>query len=294
MKRFLFLVLSFTTFYGAIYAQDYQTRFSQERKLDCFKTNDAVYQTIVFSSAALTDLKGWAELPFINTSIQLSANKYVNLSVEYTDFRDITLDYPLLPSRGSINRNQDPTTIPYVIDPASYIDAFYPGYEAIAETPYIIRDVRGTTVSVFPFQWNAVTKTLRIYTQLTVTLTENNEPATNPLLRENPNPIREVRGMYRSIFINYQEPRLPLTMAEFGDILVITTARDEAAVQPYIDWKMEKGYNVDKEVVATGYSAVQTKGLIQAKYSANPNLMYVLLVGDWADIKSDVYTGVIS
>jgi hypothetical protein len=72
-------------------------------------------------------------------------------------------------------------------------------------------------------------------------------------------------------------------MADYGDILVITTARDEAAIQPYIDWKKEKGYNVEKEVVANGTNA---KSLIQAKYAANANRMYVLLVGGWNEIQS--------
>ncbi|MCL1850512.1 MAG: C25 family cysteine peptidase [Bacteroidetes bacterium] len=245
------------------------------------------YQQIIFSRSTVTNEKGWAELPFVTASVQLPAQKDVDLNVVYTEYQDIQLNDPLLPSRGTILRNQDPSTIPYQIDPNSLVNSFYPASIAIAEEPFIMRDVRGTTVTVYPFQWNAVTMTLRVYSKMTVMLVENNQPATNPLLTENPNPIREVRGMYKSIFINYQEPRIPLTMAEYGDILVITTARDEAAIQPYIDWKLEKGYNVEKEVVATGYSATQTKSLIQSKYSSNPNLMYVLLVGGWNDIKSE-------
>ncbi len=59
----------------------------------------------------------------------------------------------------------------------------------------------------------------------------------------------------------------------------------KSAIQPYIDWKMEKGFNVEKIVVATG---TNVKTTIQSAYSANNNLLYVQLVGDWADIKSDM------
>jgi len=270
-------------------SSEYQISFSvTDWNIQTVQYDGVNYKQIIFSSTTVTKEKGWSEVPFITASVQLPAQKNMDLSIVYTEFADYQLDLPLVPSRGGISRSQDSSTIPYEIDPASIVDRFYPDNLAVAEEPYIIRDVRGTTVTVYPFQWNAVTQTLRIYTKVTVALTENDQPATNPLLKENPNPIREARGIYKSIFMNYQESRIPLTLAEYGDILVITTARDEDAIQPYIDWKKEKGYNVEKEVVATGYSAVQTKALIQAKYNDNPNLMYVLLVGGWNEIKSEM------
>ncbi len=39
--------------------------------------------------------------------------------------------------------------------------------------------------------------------------------------------------------------------------------------------------------MATG---TNVKATIQTAYAANPNLLYVQLVGDWADIKSDLGT----
>jgi len=300
MKKITLLSIVLLIFFTTVYAKNYDVIFSQpnsneyrltfqitEWNLSSVQFDGINYQQIVFDHSAVTNQKGWAELPFINTSVQLPAQKNMDLSVIITDYTDYPLDFPLLPSRGSIYRNQDPSTIPYQIAPASLVDRFYPDELAVAEEPYIIRDVRGTTVSVFPFQYNAATKTLRVYTKIEVALTENDEPATNPLLVENPNPIREVRGMYKSIFINYEESRVPLVMAEYGDILVVTTARDETAIQPYIDWKKEKGYNVKKVVVATG---TNVKTTIKTEHTANPNLMYVLLVGAWADIKSDTFT----
>ena len=53
-------------------------------------------------------------------------------------------------------------------------------------------------------------------------------------------------AIYKSVFINYADAnREDLTIGEFGDILVVTTSRDEAAIQPYVQWKREKGYDVD-------------------------------------------------
>ncbi len=63
---------------------------------------------------------------------------------------------------------------------------------------------------------------------------------------------------------------------------MIVTSRDEAAIQPYVQWKKEKGYNVSVEVVASGTTVNSN---VQAAYDNNNNILYVLLVGDWADLQ---------
>ncbi|MDR2972514.1 MAG: C25 family cysteine peptidase, partial [Bacteroidales bacterium] len=292
------LLLSAAVVYGQ---KDYSVSFSQPRE-DIYQLNfdithwdvqtvsfDGVqYQQLIFSSSTTTQEKGWAELPFVSASVQLPAQKNVDMDVIYTDYTDYQLNFPLVPSRGVIYRNQDPATIPYQIDPESVMDRFYPGNLAFADEPYIIRDVRGTSVRVFPFQYNAATNTLRIYTQIEVLLTENNEPATNPLLKENPTPVKEMIGAYKSLFLNFDASRYTLPMAQYGEILVITTPRDEETINSYIQWKQEKGFIVHKEVVPTG---TNVKSLIQQKYDANNNILYIQLVGGWNDIKSDLGGG---
>ncbi|MCL2245762.1 MAG: C25 family cysteine peptidase [Lentimicrobiaceae bacterium] len=302
MKKSIFFFIIFALFCTFSYAQKgFEAKFSQPSNTEyqvTFSVTDwslqnaqfdgVNYAQIVFNSSTVTQEKGWAELPFISASIQLPAQKNVDIRVIHTEYTDYQLEFPLVPSRGVIYRNQDPTTIPYEIAPASIVNRFYPEELATADEPYIIRDVRGTSVRVFPFQYNAATNTLRVYSKMEVLLTENNEPATNPLLVENPNPLREMRGTYKSIFLNYAEPKIPLVMAQHGEILVITTARDAETIDTYIQWKQEKGFIVHKEIVATG---TNVKTLIQQKYNANNNILYVQLVGDWADIKSDLGGG---
>ena len=129
---------------------------------------------------------------------------------------------------------------------------------------------------------------MRVYTEVKVELVENSNAPTNPLLNENNQIFAEMSGVYKSLFINYDAAKYDLTAGEFGDILVVTTARDEDAIADYITWKQEKGFNVTKEVVATG---TNVKSLIQDAYDNNNDLLYVQLVGDWADIKCDLGGG---
>ncbi len=246
------------------------------------------FTRIIFDGRVTTKDKGFAALPFVNANVQLDPVKNVHMEVTGQKYTDYQLDYPLVPSRGVIYRDQDPSTVPYTIAPESLVDEFYPGMQADITRPYIIKDVRGTTVYVYPFQYNAVTKTLRVYNEITVELTQENSAPVNPLYTASGKVFRQMEGLYQSVFINYENTREDLTIAEAGDILVICTARDEDAIQPYIDWKREKGYEVFKEVVATG---TNVKSLIQQKYDENNEILYVQLVGDWADIKCDLGGG---
>ena len=288
----LLLLLSITTF-----AKGFETNYSSPQSgvhnvtFDIGEWNieevvyDGVsYTKIVFDNSTSTDKKGWAELPFVSAAVQLPAQKNVNLTVISSEYKDYVLTSPLLPSRGVIYRNQNPNEIGYEIAQESLVDEFYPSEIATMDSPFIIRDVRGTAVRVFPFQYDAVTNTLRLYSEIQVHLAENDEVATNPLMNENVSNIIGMQEMYESIFINYEKSRMDLPMAQFGELLVIYTERDQETIQQYIQWKREMGYTVHEEVVPV---ATNVKNLIQQKYNENNNILYVQLVGDWADVKVD-------
>ncbi|NQV18848.1 MAG: hypothetical protein HQ534_09930, partial [Armatimonadetes bacterium] len=147
------------------------TQFELNYLLDDYRISEIIkdgitYSQIEFEGKVATKEKGYAELPFIHASVQLSDDRNVSLEITSTDYVDYKLDYPLLPSRGTIYRNQDPALIPYEIDDESITDEFYPGDIAEAMEPFILRDIRGTNVYVYPFQYNAQQNILRVYTDV--------------------------------------------------------------------------------------------------------------------------------
>ena len=242
------------------------------------------FSSIIFGTTTVTNKKGWAELPFVSAGLQLPSDRNVDLKVVNVQYSDIQLTNPILPSRGVIYRNQNPEEIPYTIDKASLVDEFYPADIVTMDEPFIVRDVRGTAIRVFPFQYNPITKILRVYQSVEVEVVENNQTPTNELKNANYRPVKEMVGLYEQMFINFDKSRYDLNMAEYGEILVITTQRDHEAIQPYIQWKREKGFVVYEEIVNTG---TNVKNLIQNSYDNNNNILYVQLVGDWNDVKVD-------
>ena len=295
MKRtlILFLVCLFGTAasfagngYDVVFSNnnnDYQLEFSLgDISVSEVTINGQTYSVINFDGSVVTKKSGFAELPYVHAAVMLEAENNVKLQFEGGDFTEYQLGYPLLPSRGVIYRDQDPSAIPYVIDPKSVTNSWYPGDLATNTEPYIMRDVRGTNVYVYPFQYNAEKQVLRVYNTVNVHLLNKTTAPVNPLV-SNTNTIEyEMDAIYASVFINYMENRDALTIGEMGDILVICTDRDESAMDPYIQWKREKGYNVSVEVVATG---TNVNSMVETAYAANNDLLYVQLVGDWADIK---------
>ncbi|MBN1326423.1 MAG: T9SS type A sorting domain-containing protein [Candidatus Cloacimonetes bacterium] len=246
------------------------------------------FSKIDFSSGITTLRKGYAELPYLNASIMLSADRDVEINVIPGESVEILLDHQLLPSRGVIYRNQDPAQIPYETDSSSIQEGFYPGDLATITEPFILRDIRGATIYVYPFQYDSSRQLLRIYREITIEITEKSDDPVNPLTKRDAIITREMAGIYNSVFINYFDTRDELTIDQFGEILVICTSRDELAIEPYIEWKREKGFNVEKIIVPAG---LNVKDTIQDAYDLNNEILYVLLVGDWADIQSDTMSG---
>lgn len=250
--------------------------------------NGELFTVVQFENGINTFKKGFAELPMLNVNLQLNPTNDVKLVVLDEKFEEIKLTNPILPSRGTIYRNQDIKTIPYVIAPESIIDAWYPADIVESAEPFILRDARGVNIYVYPFQYNAANNTLRIYKSIVIGVEEETSKSTNPLTNVATSIDPMMNDVYKSLFINYSETKFANQLGEVGEMLVIYTSRDASAIEPFITWKREKGFKVHTQQVATN---TNVKTTIQNAYNANPNLLYVQLVGDWADIKSDLGTG---
>lgn len=301
MKNFILFVFSLAVFMNTVTAEGFQVNYNEPQPglhQLTFMLSDYSFVPVVISNNSFTSIqfdasvftqkKGYAQLPYMGASVMISPDKDVDLKILEGEYEEYQLDYPLVPSRGVIYRDQDPSTIPYVIDSRSIVDKWYPENLAEMNEPFIIRDIRGTSVYVYPFRYNAATQTVRVYKTMTVQVIENNSNPVNPLIIKNEVIAREMDAIYKSVFVNYDESKYDLTIGQNGEILVLTTSAYEAAIEPYIQWKKEKGFIVHKEVVAVG---TNVKTNILNAYTANNNILYVQLVGDWADIKSDMLSG---
>ena len=215
---------------------------------------------------------------------------YANMQVEVVSSKFIELDEEIniAPSKGNLTRDIDPATVPYTFGKIYQKDAFYPGQLADMSQPYIARDFRGQAVHVYPFQYNPVTKKLRIYTEITVKITPTGSIGVNVFERtKNTETIdREFNEIYKHQFINYSKDRYDPVLEE-GNMLVICYGDWTDEMQPLVDWKNTIGRPCEMVTVTeAGGSSSAIATYVENYYNDN-GLTYLLLVGDAAQVPTN-------
>jgi hypothetical protein len=232
--------------------------------------------------------KGSPEMFYLTEALIIPDRGASELEITYGTFQEFE-NIELAPSKGSLTRNINPSTIPYVKGDVYQIDGFYPGTLATLREPFIMRDVRGQSVDVYPVQYNPVTKVLRVYSEITVTVKNTEQEGVNEFTNQKRHASieTEFNEMYKRLFINnsvVQQRGYPT--GEDGELLIICHDAFMPDMQPYVDWKRTIGRKttmVAKSVAGATNTAI--KNYITDFYN-NPdnNLAFVLLVGDNAQI----------
>ena len=249
-------------------------------------------------------VEGAPDLPLFAIPVMIGDVAEMSVRVDKMQYVDIQ-DIEIAPSKGNFSREINPDDVPYRYGEAYEKDDFYPDFQAQLDAPYILRDFRGQNILVYPFAYNPVSKTLRVYTQMTITMHQIGNHGDNPKLSRKSD-LRvspETDAMYGQRFINYKQSAAKYTfLPDEGELMVICPEQYMEAMQPFVTWKNESGrpttmYNVTE---AGGNDAQQIKNFVRQHYqNPNENLTYILLVGDYADItpyslgngRSDIWLG---
>ena len=201
------------------------------------------------------------------------------IDAQYTDFQ-----MKVAPSKGDFPRTVNPDDVPYTYGEAYSTDAFFPAENVGLYDPYILRDFRGQNMVFYPFAYNPVTHTLRVYYNMTVEMYADGQQGENTLSRRS-NTVKmdaEFGAMYQNHFINYSESLNRYTpVDETGELLIICHDAFMGAMQPFVNWKKQIGRPTTMVGTSTsGSSSDALKAYIQEQYNNNPNISHILLVGD--------------
>ena len=161
--------------------------------------------------------------------------------------------------------------------------------------PYIIRDFRGQNMVVYPFAYNPVTKTLRVYYDMTVEMYKVDDNGANVMESRRSNTIKldpDFKSVYQRHFINYEAGMAKYTpLDETGDLLIICYDSFLSYMTDFVNWKKTRGVNTTIVGTSTaGTTASAIKSYIQSQYNANNNITHVLLVGDVAQIPGNSFS----
>ena len=206
------------------------------------------------------------------------------VSSEYTDYEGMEI----APSKGDFPRSINPEDVPYTYGEAYQRNAFFPTELARLDEPYIHRDVRGQNVVVYPYSYNPITKVLRVYNHMVVSMTKIGKDHRNVISNRNRTFVMdpEFKAQYAHRYINYTESMAKYSpIEENGELLIICHDAFMSAMEPFVTWKKQIGRPTTMVGTSTtGNNATSIKSYIQTYYAANPNLTDILLVGDVAQI----------
>ncbi|MDY0279422.1 MAG: C25 family cysteine peptidase [Salinivirgaceae bacterium] len=264
-----------------------------ELNLRAVNTESGVAYVVESFNAPKVLNSGDPDLFYLAKSIVIPDMGSMVVEVIPGEYQEI-MDIDIAPSKGNLLRTVNPDDVPFVKGDVYNENAFYPKNIASLNTPYIVRDVRGQTINVFPVQYNPVTKTLRIYSDLKVIVKHTAKSGVNEFVR-----TREVKSIdtefssiYKKMFLNYDQAKYT-SVEEDGEVLVICYDDFMPAMQPYVNWKNTIGRKttmVSKTIAGATSAAIKT---YITNFYNNPdnNLTFVILVGDAPQIPVNSVSG---
>ncbi|MCF7793307.1 MAG: T9SS type A sorting domain-containing protein [Candidatus Cloacimonetes bacterium] len=183
-----------------------------------------------------------------------------------------------LQSESQQNRNE------FIINDDFYRSSeVFPTQIAEVGQPAILRDLRVVNVTINPFQYNAATNELVVYSQVEVELIPQNGAGEN-IKTTNRKLSRFFEPLYQSTILNYDD--FSLREDDYQDpcyLFIYAAGNDVLDNLEYIsDWKRQKGFEVHAvSTTETGSDLQDVKDYIQNAYDTWPNPPeFVCLVGD--------------
>ena len=200
----------------------------------------------------------------------------------------------IIPRQESVRKDQNPEDVPFVYNASAYQTrglALAPS--ASIEVQGTMRGIRIGSLVVNPVSYNAKDNVIRVFNDIEVEI--NFEGAdfteTERMLLNTYSPYFDI--VYRQMF-NYRQIRdvyddHPDLMAYPVHMIVITPENYMSALQPWLDWKIQKGFDVQVHTTAQAggnYNAIQSyvQNLYNTGVSQGATPTFLILVGNTGQI----------
>ena len=241
---------------------------------------------------------GSPELPASHQllAVPFGATPSVNvISFTTTDYR--LSDYgikTLLPHQPSVRKDQNLDEVEFVYNAAAYQTrslATMP--EATIEVQGTMRGIRIGSLVINPVSYNPASNTLRVFNNIEVEINFNgaDRVETERMLLNTYSPYFDI--VYKQMF-NYRQimdvySDHPDLMAYPVHMIVVTPENYISALQPWINWKIQKGFDVNVVTTAQAgstYNAIQSyvQNLYNTGVSQGATPTFLVLVGDTGQI----------
>ena len=261
-------------------------------------TEKGTFSEIAIEGTYASGEIGTPELPASHQllAVPFGATPHVNvISYTTTDYR--LSDYgirTLIPHQPSIRKDQNLDEVEFVYNAAAYqTRSLASAPEATIEVQGTMRGIRIGSLVINPVSYNPASNTLRVFNNIDVEVSFDGADLaeTERMLLNTYSPY--FNDVYRQMF-NYRQimdvyDDHPDLMAYPVHMIVIAPENYISTLQPWIDWKTQKGFymNVVTTAQAGGnYNAIRSyvQNLYNTGVSQGATPTFLVLVGDVAQV----------
>jgi hypothetical protein len=255
------------------------------------QTPNGVENIVNAMESARMQKAGAPDLPLFSASLIIPDHGKMEVKIVNSTYTEIA-NVSIAPSKGNLTRDINPADVAYEYGKPYQENTFFPGNLAQINKPYIVRDFRGSALWVYPFQYNPVTKTLKIYTSIELEVFATDSKGENEFNRtkELSKIDREFHHIYNRQFINYDASKYD-PVAEDGTMLIICHDDWTAEMQPLVDWKNLIGRPTEMVTVTEAGGTAAAIGTYVETYYNDNGLTHLLLVGDAAQVPTNSGAG---
>ena len=244
-----------------------------------------------------TNQEGVPSLPLMRQLISVPLGAVVSASIHTSSVKTINLSengivYPLMPRQASVSKSADLNNLPFTVNREFYNSNSWTDYSPISVTELgMVRGTRLFALDFVPVRYNPSLKQLEVIYNAEVKVTYQGADfgATEALQAKTYSPVFE--NNLKETVLNYTSSRTTLNRYPLGYVIILPD-NFMAAMQPFIDWKRQEGYNVivaPTSTTGTTTSSIKTymQNLWNAATPQNPAPSYLLIVGDVAQVPSN-------
>jgi len=237
---------------------------------------------------------GYPELPIITTYLELpfTARNVARVEVISSKSETFKLEQDICPKQEDPPDlvGYDDSSIPLVQSNDVYQKNLpYPDNIVLAHETKILRKHRILPVTIYPVQYNPVSKAIKIHYDIDLRVSFPGHMTGKKLRRDPRWQAESFLKIVNNLVLNPESPTkeekmeaAAMTVRSDVEYLIITH-EDFVETQPVLDLvahKQSKGLTVDIRAYPTGTSANRIAEDIETLYDTSPNLLYVLIIGD--------------
>jgi len=257
-------------------------------------TPSGVFNEVFVPGYGYSNQPGDPKLPVYHKLIEVPQGATFQITINagqetIIDLSSHGFNNPLIPAQAPLAKNiTDP---PFAYHPETYQKNEFLGSPLVTIEPVgTLRSVRMARVSISPVQYNPVTNTLRIYENISATITFTGADAAGTVAMKKSLASPWFEKTF-SLLPNYQPVTDELILGGPQTYVIVSPPNFEATLQPFIAWKTRKGFNVIEAYTndpAVGTTTTSIKAYLQGLYN-NPPAGYeapsfILFVGDVGQI----------